>query len=102
MGQTPRRVAKGRWQMNLVYRKSCVFYLTDGASAGCAANCRCCCLCPMSIRRIEGLDLKEHLQFVASHNTAKRAFWIAVVSVLISLATFGMKVIELIRTPAGG
>ena len=52
-----------------------------------------CFLCPYFIREIDGItEMKDYLTFVLSKNTARKAFIISVLSLIISIILLALQV----------
>jgi len=81
--------------MARIFQRNCYFFRrTSDREVSCAANGTFCFMCPLKIRRINGLTLEDHLTLVYSRISVRRAFVFATLSLLISCITLGLKLIE--------
>ena len=70
-----------------IYNKRCFFFRRDPRGLSqCAANCVCCFLCSFSVRRIEGLDVKDHVQLVGCRQSYWTSLLFSAVALLVSFA----------------
>lgn len=86
----------------LIYRKTCYFYRkTPDGSRICAVNKRCCFTCPLFTRKIEGLDLKDHVNVALVAITARRSVLFSFLALIISMLTLAFKIIESFSAEVG-
>jgi hypothetical protein len=71
-----------------LYRQHCYFFRREATrDARCAVNHSRCLLCSVFIRKIDTLDLKQHLDLAYYRNAAYRAIFWATMSFGTSVAS---------------
>lgn len=88
--------------MKFIYRKHCCFYrkAQDGKSS-CALNSFVCFTCPYFLKKIEGLDLQQHVNVTFTAVAARRGMFFAMLALIVSLVTLGLKITESFSTEIG-
>lgn len=68
-------------------KSNCFFYIDDITK--CVWDKKCCFFCSYKIKSIKGMDkienMKDYVNLVTSKNNAKRAFWVSIIALLVSL-----------------
>lgn len=63
-------------------KTDCAFW----RNSACALRRRCCCLCVMHFRSVEGIDeIKDYIDVVSARKLAARSLVISCITILISL-----------------
>jgi hypothetical protein len=73
------------------YKFDCYFYRVNNDEIICVANKQFCFCCPLKIKKIENLDIKEHISLSYGQIRADRAFMISIIAVTISFLSFILK-----------
>ena len=81
--------------MQLIYQQACYFFRRDAQQAPtCGANGRFCLSCALYIRRVEGLDAKDHLNLVYSRMNVRTAFLFSLLSLLVSSLALSVSIVH--------
>ena len=84
--------------MERIYKKTCYFYMLDSKmEPRCSANRKLCLGCSFNIRRIDNLDLKDHLGLAYTRITVRRALLFSILSLVLSIVTLTLKVVDELR-----
>jgi len=82
--------------MKSIYKSHCFFYQLVGSSGSCRLSRSHCVACEMCIRRVDGLDLKDHVLLVNSRVSIRNALLFSALSLGISLVSLCMKLLEMV------
>jgi hypothetical protein len=83
--------------MALVYEKRCVFFHINKNNSGECAACKLTCLlCEFKIKKIKGLDIKDHLSLVFARNNYNLSFLFASVAFAVSIVTLLFEIFKYI------
>ena len=79
-----------------IHKTACCFYrkVAPRERSGCVLRRQLCLSCPMYIPKIEGLDLKEHVNVALVAITGRRTVAFSFFALVISLITLTLKIIE--------
>lgn len=76
--------------------RKCYFY----QNYKCALSKSNCILCSTSVKKIEGItENKDYLNFVTTRNSSGRAYTLALISLVLSVVTLLIKLVEIINKP---
>src|SRR5690349_8603427 len=81
--------------MQITYKKQCYFYRKNNDQrAYCLIARPCCFSCSLYIRKIDGLDVKDHLNISLSTLTGRRSVFISMLALGVSFLTLALKITE--------
>ena|ERR1700733_11527979 len=79
--------------MKIIYLKNCCFYRKESdGSISCALNKRICFSCPFYIRKIQGLDLAQHIGLILTVVAARRGLFFSMLALLLSIFTLALQI----------